>query len=420
MTDGKKIKKDREMYVIKSNELVRARYNLSLQQQKIVLYAISKIKPNDKPGKWYEISIEDLCAACGLEIDAGGFYYRTIKKDLQELTTRLWVKFPDREATVAWISDAEIVPLSGKVHIRFHEKMEEHLFWLQSCYTQYKLGEVLSFHNKYAIRLYEILRSYITREEIESGAEQEKSFSVDELREMMKIDTYNVFAEFERNVLRKAVAEINKYSDVMRLSYDLIRRGKSVTRVNFIITRPKATEIYHAHENTRQQLNRAEGLRKKREAQSIVTGWIQVHPKGKKRDCIEETGLSKYLVSKYWAKETEKKIQDLKGRISNNDKRLADMRAIHEHLQKKHDELIKLLTEDAPEMAKELLTKAMIATGEERDAAQAEYEEFMRNLKTISDTWRDISPEIEETMREGSARNKQQAAAEDLKQGGKY
>ena len=61
----------------------------------------------------------------------------------------------------------------------------------------------------------------------------------------------------------------------------------------------------------------------------------------------------------------------------------------------------------------------MIATGEERDAAQAEYEEFMRNLKTISDTWRDISPEIEETMREGSARNEQKAAAEDPKQGEK-
>lgn len=409
MPDGKKIKKDREMYVIKSNELVRARYNLSLQQQKIVLYAISKIKPNDKPGKWYEISIEDLCAACGLEIDSGGFYYRTIKRDLQELTTRLWVKFPDREATVAWISDAEIIPLSGTVHIRFHEKMEEHLFWLQSCYTQYKLGEVLSFHNKYAIRLYEILRSYITRDEIESGIEQEKSFSVEELREMMKIDTYNVFSEFDRNVLRKAVAEINKYSDVMRLSYDLIRRGKTVTRVNFIITRPKAVEIYSAHENTRQQLSRAEGLRKKREAESIVTGWLQVHPKGKKRDCIAETGLSKYLVSKYWAEKTEKKIQDLKGRYSDSEKQYIDIQAQHEHLQKKYDELQKLLTVDAQKMAQELLTKSMTATGEEREAAQAEFDEFMRNLQTISDTWQEIAPEIESKSEEMLARAKKRA-----------
>ena len=39
---------DRNQYVVKANDLIRkTRYNLTTQQQKIVLFAISKIKPTD-------------------------------------------------------------------------------------------------------------------------------------------------------------------------------------------------------------------------------------------------------------------------------------------------------------------------------------------------------------------------------------
>ena len=40
---------DRNQYVVKSNDLIRkTRYNLTTQQQKIVLFAISKIKPSGR------------------------------------------------------------------------------------------------------------------------------------------------------------------------------------------------------------------------------------------------------------------------------------------------------------------------------------------------------------------------------------
>ena len=39
---------DREQYVVKANDLIRkTRYSLTAQQQKIILFAISKIKPDD-------------------------------------------------------------------------------------------------------------------------------------------------------------------------------------------------------------------------------------------------------------------------------------------------------------------------------------------------------------------------------------
>lgn len=240
MVHGNKTNAQREYYVCKSNELIqKGRYSLSTQQQKIILFAISKIKKNDDPRQLYEISIEELCAACELDIDAGGFYYRAIKKDLHKLTNRLWVQFPDKsEGTVSWLSDAYIIPLSGTVQVRFHEKLWEHLFDLKERYTQYHLADVLVFKNKYAIRLFEILRSHFTQSELDNGIEKEITLTVEQLREQLCLTAYPSFGEFERNVIKKALEEINQYTEQMKVTYEKIKFGTRIDKIRFIVSAP--------------------------------------------------------------------------------------------------------------------------------------------------------------------------------------
>ena len=253
--DGKKARKEQEMYVVKHNDLIKARYNLTTQQQKIILYAVSKIKYNDKPGKWYEISIEDLCNACGLIMDDTGYYYKSIKEDLKKLTDRLWIKLPNKtEMTVSWISDAEIIPLSGTVHIKFHEKLEEYLFLLSEHYTQYRLESVLVFTSKYSIRLFELLKMQIKQSKIENEGEEEVRYTIAELRELLAVEGYSRWAEFKRNVIDKAVEEINEYSDIFRISYDTYKHGKNVESINFIVTEPREIEKYKAHQAARARM----------------------------------------------------------------------------------------------------------------------------------------------------------------------
>lgn len=255
MVDGKKKRELQEFYVVKSNDLIqKARYSMTVQQQKLILYAISKIKRNDPPDKQYELSIDEVCSVMGLELDAGGYYYKAIKDDLLRLTNRIWVKFPDRESTVSWLADADIIPLSGTVYITFHQKMTPFLFELQNRYTQYQLYEVLTLKGKYSIRLYELLRSYVMQDELRDCKEKEVSYTVDELRELLCCESYKRWAEFDRCVLRKAVDEINLTSDVIRISYDTYKRGNKVTKVNFIINYPSAVEQMMAHNEQRKRL----------------------------------------------------------------------------------------------------------------------------------------------------------------------
>ena len=247
----------REYYVVKANDLIRrGRYNLTSQQQKIVLFAISKIKKNDEPDKFYEIPIEEICAACGLELDAGGFYYKAIKNDLKKLTARQFVQFPDKsEWSVSWFADVGIVPLSGTVYVKFHEKLWPYLFDLRERYTQYRLEEVLVFRSKYSIRLFEILRSHITQDELTRGEEKQVIISVEQLRKQLEITAYPSWKEFNRNVIKKAVDEINQYSEDMSITYETYRTGRTIDRISFTICPPEETgERMKRYGNLRKRL----------------------------------------------------------------------------------------------------------------------------------------------------------------------
>lgn len=248
----------RQLYVVKANDLIRkTRYDLTTQQQKILLYAISKIRRDDPPETEYEINIEELCDACGIDIDqTGGFYYQAIKRDLKTLhDNSMWVKMPDRsEVLVSWIQDAAIVPLCGTVYVTFNKRIAPYLFDLKEQYTQYKLENVLVFKGKYTIRLYEILRSYTTKRAIDEGREVEVMLSLDELRKRLMTAHYPRWVDFDRFILRPSVDEINACCEEMTVSYDTYKTGRAITKVNFIISSPRVKQMLEARYNKRQRL----------------------------------------------------------------------------------------------------------------------------------------------------------------------
>ena len=248
-----KIRQDRAQIVAKSNDLIRkTRYNLTAQQQKIVLFAVSKIKPTDDVNQSYEFSIAELCDVCGLKIDAGGYYYRSIKEDLKKLTQREWCVMPDgSEKTMSWIGDADILPLRGTVIITFNKNMAPYLFDLRERYTSYRLENVLVFKNKYAIRLYELLRSFTTRELLDNYVEREATFNVDDLRNLLEVHSYPRWADFNRFVIKKAVEEINTYSNDIHIEYSLRRgdRERSIEKVIFTINSPRTIDYVNTRAN---------------------------------------------------------------------------------------------------------------------------------------------------------------------------
>ena len=236
------ITESRNQYVVKSNALIqRSRYTLTLQQQRILLYLISKIKPEDTPEQEYTFSITEFCEVCGIKT-SGGEYYQAIKDDLIHIRNNgFWMKLEDgRIATVAWLSKAYIIPLCGEITVRFDPDTMPYLFQLQRFYTQYRLKNVLAFSGKYTIRLYEIFRSHYTQQDIDRHKEKEISFSAEEIRGLLLLKPiYPAWTDFEKRVIRPAVDEINNYCDEFRVEYETIKKASKVALITFIISPPR-------------------------------------------------------------------------------------------------------------------------------------------------------------------------------------
>lgn len=259
MANNPKITEEREQYVVKANDLIRrTRYNLTAQQQKIVLYCISKIKPDDDINTQYEININDMAHACGLQIDQSGTYYGTLKRDLQKLAIRQWCKMPNgTQMTISWIGDAMIIPLNSTVYIRFNPNMQMYLFDLKEKYTQYRLQNVLVLRGKYSIRLYELLRSYTTQHNLDKNIEAEINLKVEDIRNLLDINGYNEWREFNRRVIAPAVDEINRCSEELHIDYYPMKgeHSRKIEKINFVITRADAAQEVRANKARKKRLD---------------------------------------------------------------------------------------------------------------------------------------------------------------------
>ena len=225
---------ERHYEVVKANALIqKTRFSLSVQEQKVVLYLISRIIPEDDNFKLYEFDIKEFCRICGIDGD-NGKNYADLKKAIKSLADKsIWITLENgRETLLRWIEKPYIEPKSGTVRIRLDSDMKPFLLQLKERFTHYTLYYVLAMRSKYSIRLYELLKSHEYRKRCE--------FSIDEFKKIMGAENYKQHVELKRYVLEIALREINEFGDIF-VVYELEKTGRKFTKIRFII-KPK-TEI---------------------------------------------------------------------------------------------------------------------------------------------------------------------------------
>lgn len=207
--------------VVKSNELIqRSRYKLSLLEQKIVLFLISKICPDDEAFHEYEFHMRELCQLMGISCNPKN--YRNFRECIQKLSDKsFWIETDGRDMLCRWILDATVIKGSGIVKIRLDDKLRPYLLQLQQQFTSFSLEYVLLMQNKYSIRIYELLKSYeyLTTYTIE----------LDEFKQRIQSANYKAYPDFRVNILEPAIEEINKYTD-LDVFVEPIRDGRHTIR----------------------------------------------------------------------------------------------------------------------------------------------------------------------------------------------
>ena len=262
----------RDYSIIKSNEIIqRAKYDLTLQELKILSYCFSMIKPNDSIDTTYTFSIIDFCKVSGIDYQ-NGKNYRNVKNALTRLLTRVfWMTDSDgSEVSYHWIEKVKIHRGKGKITVRFDEGLKRHIFGLMKNFTQYELLSTLPMQSQYSFRLYELLKSY--------AFTQEHRFSVDELKTALNATQYKRFADFHVRVIQKAVEEINLYTDI-EVSYETITKGRNVASIIFYIRQRDTWGQIEARSNAKNALEDKPKKKKKKKPEpdgEQIEGQMQI------------------------------------------------------------------------------------------------------------------------------------------------
>ena len=230
--------------------LQKGRFELSLTEQRLILYAISKINPTDTKRHEYTLWLKEFYAICGIkEMDS----YTAVKKILIEMKKKVWwilIDDPNEpgakcESAVSWFEIIRVNQKSGKVTVAFHLDMMPYLLELArqreeggDFYTKYTFQYILPMRSQYSIRLYELLKSY-------QKNNRTWWFKVDELKRLLDCQNYNGFKDFRVNALEPAVKEINEYSDI-KISYETEKDGKRIDVITFYMTEKTVPERIEA------------------------------------------------------------------------------------------------------------------------------------------------------------------------------
>ena len=204
--------------VVKSNDLIqKSRFSLTTNQQKIILYLISKLKYKDTDFTECKVDIKDFCRVCGIDL-SNGRRYNELKNSIKQIADKsIWIEKENGDETLLrWIEKPTIHKNDGVITIRLDEDLKPYLLELKEKYTQYELIYTLKMKSKY---------------------------SIDELKKLLDAENYKGFKDFRRRVLEKAIEEINAFTDI-QIELTAIKQGKTITEIEIHIETKEPLERF--------------------------------------------------------------------------------------------------------------------------------------------------------------------------------
>jgi plasmid replication initiation protein len=229
--------------VVKSNELIRASYTLSLVEQRIILMSIvtardiTDITPDtlchvraSDYAQLYDVSPQTAYEA--LKEAAEVMFNRRVT--IQVYDELLKKKVP---LAVRWLSGMNYLLHEGMVTVRFSKELIEHITEVYENFTRYKIENIAKLNSQYSIRLYELLVSWLS-------AGQTPLIELEDFRNQLGLGSmeYGRIQHFKERVLLPAIEQINENTDIT-ISHKQHKAGRNIKGFSFTIkAKKKKTE----------------------------------------------------------------------------------------------------------------------------------------------------------------------------------
>ncbi|MEM9888152.1 MAG: replication initiation protein [Bacteroidota bacterium] len=247
----------------KSNNLIESRYKFDIWETRFFLSVLSQIRRGDEEFKVYRIRYGDVIKAFELKSGDSYHYLREAGKSL--MNKSFYVKYEKngtarekqyhilRELDYLQEGEEEKAPASEEyIDVVVEQKMKPLLLQLQKNFTAYDLRNVVKL-GVYPVRVYELLKQY--------QSIGKRTLTIAEMKEMFEVkDKYKLFADFNRWIVKPAVKEINKHTDLMVTDTAKVKEGRSVVALCFRFREKTEAEKIKMQAGEKKKVNRQQLL----------------------------------------------------------------------------------------------------------------------------------------------------------------
>ena len=237
--------------VVKDNALIDASFNLSLIEQRLMLLAIVEAREvhDLTPNTAIEIAVSDYVHQFKVESNNSYSLIRDAARTLKRREFSYLDRYKGKEAytTANWVNKVTYVDSSGLIVLYLSNEVISLISRLSEQFTKYYLEQVADFKSKYSLRLYELLIKWL-------NAGRTDKYNIDDIRAKLGVgvNEYATMSNFKTNVIEKAIADINKNTDIT-VSYDQFKKGRIITDFQFKLKqKPKATHSLNEQKSEQQ------------------------------------------------------------------------------------------------------------------------------------------------------------------------
>lgn len=222
-------------YVLQPHAISRAIYRLSASARKLIAMGMSLLPP-DLSNLTATFSYNDFCKALGLE--RSGKHYSLIQSAILEcVKADITIDTAEKWQVFTWIQTAEINKKTNTISITFSSGLAAYLLTLKKMYARIDLVDFGKIQSLYAIRLFEMVKSYESLAGQRGNSEKSWYFerTIEDLRKILGIEigTYLKTNDFKKKVIENPINELNELNLGIKTTPEYIRKGKFLISIRF-------------------------------------------------------------------------------------------------------------------------------------------------------------------------------------------
>jgi plasmid replication initiation protein len=227
--------------IIQHNNLIEAKYQLTLQEKRIMLWLASKSKITDEDFKEHILSVKDFAKLINIK---GDHLYTAIDKITHKLMQKIiTIKSLDGKEFIkaAFLSGVKYHEHQGMIRLSFHPYLKPFMLQLKDQFTQIKLGDIIGLRSIHSIRIYEILKQY--------QSIKNRKIPLSDLKDFcgIKENQYKRFNDFKKDVLERVKKEINFKTDIL-IDYTEIKESRKVVAIEWTVKKKDLEQQNHFHQ----------------------------------------------------------------------------------------------------------------------------------------------------------------------------